>query len=146
MKKYILWLSLICCLIFSGCGTKTTINDTQCKALLDWLISENPDTTTPYKTKNYNFDVFYSKEYNTCISTFSRDVENGSDPLPSWFYIFDEFDNENFCVLAWYDSYKVGLVDCHWKLGKAIKNRDKINLWSKWELENLYSDVINSLK
>lgn len=65
MKKYLLWLFLICCLVFCGCGVKTIngvkIDDAQCKTLLSWVIAKNSYKTSLYETKNYDFDVFYSK-------------------------------------------------------------------------------------
>ena len=150
MKKCFLLFILVCCVAFTGCGTKTIngvkIDDAQCKTLLDWVIAKNSYKTDLYDTKDYDFDVFYSKKYNTCISTFTHFSKKEWVNETLQYYIIDELDNKNLCLFMWVDWYQDWLVECAWKFEKIIKDGYKMSFDSEREVTNLYNGVLDSLK
>ena len=100
MKKYMLLGLLLLCIVILGCDNTTDIkNDEQCKSLLNSVI-EN------HHSDYEDFDIFYSKKYNTCITTYKSYYDSGY--YQDYYYVIEDVMNTaNSCDLTW-EKYYVG--------------------------------------
>ena len=152
MKKLFLFILFVSCFFIFGCGNNgRTINwvkvdDAYCKTLLDWVIANHPDQTSPLDTTYYDFDVFYSKNYDTCISTFTQYSKKNWLRKSLWYYVLDELGDRNYCAILWVDWYQDWLVTCFWKFEEIIKDGYKLSFNNEWEITNLYNEVLQRLK
>ena len=150
IRNYLFCFLFAFCLIVSGCSSKTIngaeINDSQCKTLLDWIVSSNPDTTYPYFLKSQNFDVFYSKKFDTCVSTFNKYEKSNSTEV-SWYIINDELDIDNWCMFQWNNSLNGWWVMCHWKFKKIVNEKDWYEYFdTEVEVTEFYNKLLEKLK
>ena len=152
MKKLFLFALFVSCFSILGCGNSgrsingVKIDDTYCETHLDWVMDKYSNQPNPLDTTYYDFGVFYSKTYDTCISTFTQYSKDNWLRKSLWYYVIDELSDWNYCALLWVDWYQDWLVNCHWKFEEIIKDGYKLSFNNEWEVLNLYNEVLQRLK
>jgi len=162
MKKYILFCLLLLCIVIWGCGSKTanTIDtsdvddivsvyneeyaekDKQCEQLLDSVILSKKNLKEDDHVSMYkDFDIFYSKKYDTCVATYYL-YENIENDEFFEYVAEDMMYNDNVCFSSWYKYQKEWSkwhLSCFWKFAELFGKTEGISMM---ELDN-FSQVLD---
>jgi len=145
MKKYMLLGLLLLCIVIWGCEKTNIKKDEQCKNLLDNVIEK-------YYSEYEDFDLFYSKKYDTCITTYKYHYYGEESHNEIYEYVIEDVMNDvNSCSLTWNkDDGKLGKwkIVCRWWFSKLVnrklpytKETDKFGDILDW-----YNKILDKLK